>query len=164
MLHNLDPFLQYLGQYQNELQSFFANFTAATEAHGVNSDDQAPGVPQLHYLRTMQIINPEGLAVYKERIGTDRGNAYPQSGAFNLLASGLPVFSAANCANSAPAVSGPPNETVSKEIIEQLIQYHVANKPESTTNEVPAPACNQQGPQTFNGQSSQFPHVVYSGK
>jgi virulence factor Mce-like protein len=164
VLHNFDPFLQYLGQYQEDLQSFFANFTSATEAHGVNSDDPAPGVPQLHYLRTMQIINPEGLAVYKERIGTDRGNAYTLPGAFNSLGSGLPVFSAANCANSAPAVSGPPNETVSKEIIEQLIEYHVVNKPEATSNEVPAPACNQQGPQTFNGQSSQFPHVVYSGK
>lgn len=165
VLHNFDPFLQYLGEYQEELQSFFANFTAATQAHGVNADDESPGVPQLHYLRTMQIITPEGLAVYKERIGTDRGNAYPQAGAFNSLGNGgLQVFSNSNCANSAPAVGGPPNETVSKEIIEQLIQYHVANKPEATSNEVPAPACNQQGPQSFNGKSSQFPHVVYSGK
>jgi hypothetical protein len=58
-------------------------------------------------------------------------------------------------------VSGPPNATVSQPIIEQLIELHVANAPESP-NAVPAPACLQQSPFTFNGQSSQFPHVVYS--
>ena len=45
-------------------------------------------------------------------------------------------------------------------IIEQIIQFHVANKPESP-NEVKAPACSQQGPFAFNGETSQFPHVVY---
>ena len=164
VLHNLDPFLQYLGKYQEELQSFFANFTAATNAHGPNADDESPGVPLLHYIRTMQIISPQGLSIYNKRIGTDRANAYPLAGFYNQLPNGLQVFSSSNCANSAPSVTGPPNETVSKEVIEQLIEYHVANKPEAQSNEVPAPACTQQGSNSFNGQSSQFPHVVYSGK
>ena len=30
VLHNLDPFLQYTGEYVPELQAFFANLTAAT--------------------------------------------------------------------------------------------------------------------------------------
>jgi len=29
---------------------------------------------------------------------------------------------------------------------------------------VAAPACRQQGPAKFNGQTSQFPHAVFGGK
>ena len=161
VLHNLDPFLQYTGEYVPEVQALFANVTAASEAHDTNSDN--PLGPQEHYLRTMQAVVPQGLAVYSQRIGTDRANPYFKPGAFSALGSGLPVFSSSPCANSAPSVSGPPNATVTQGIIEQLIELHVANKPESA-NSVPAPACLQQSPFTFNGQSSQFPHVIYGGK
>jgi phospholipid/cholesterol/gamma-HCH transport system substrate-binding protein len=162
VLHNFDPFLQYTGEYVPELQAFFANLTAATEAHDTNSDDSTAGVEQ-HYLRSMQALAPQGLAVYSQRIGTDRANPYFKPGAFSSLASGLQSFSTSSCANSAPAVTGPPNATVTQSIIEQLIELHIANAPE-TANSVPAPPCLQQSPFTFNGQSSQFPHVVYGGK
>jgi virulence factor Mce-like protein len=161
VLHNFDPFLQYLGEYVPELQALFANFTAASEAHDNNSDVPGAGVEQ-HYLRSMQTLSPQSLAVYSQRIGTDRANPYAKPGAFSALGSGLQAFSSSSCATSAPAVSGPPNATVSQSIIEQLIELHIANAPESATNTVPAPACLQQSPFTFNGQSSQFPHVVYS--
>ena len=160
VLHNFDPFLQYTGEYVPEVQALFANVTAASEAHDTNSNDSTAGVQQ-HYLRTMQALAPQGLAVYPQRIGTDRANPYFKPGAFSALASGLQVFSSSACANSAPSVSGPPNATVTQSIIEQLIELHVANAPESA-NSVPAPPCLQQSPFTFNGQSSQFPHVVYS--
>jgi virulence factor Mce-like protein len=162
VLHNLDPFLQYLGEYVPELQAFFANFTASTQAHGANTN--TPGGPQLHYLRSMQVLGPESLALYPQRIGTDRANPYFKPGAFRALGNGgLQVFSNSSCADSAPSVSGPPNETISQEFIEQLQKFGLANKPESP-NAILAPACNQQGPFTFNGQTSQFPHVLYGGK
>ena len=41
VLHNFDPFLQYVGEYVPELQSLFANVTAASEAHDTNADDAA---------------------------------------------------------------------------------------------------------------------------
>jgi len=167
VLHNFDPFLQFTGQYIPELQAFFANFAAATQAKFQNSNVAENGVsrgPQMHYLRTMQILGPESLAVYSKRIGTNRANPYFQPGAFRALANGgLKVFEGGSCADSAPSVSGPANETISKQLIEQLIQFHIANAPE-TPNAVPAPACNQQGPFTFNGQSGQYPHVTYGGK
>jgi phospholipid/cholesterol/gamma-HCH transport system substrate-binding protein len=160
VLHNFDPFLQYTGEYVPEVQAFFANFTAASEAHDTNSDDSTAGVEQ-HYLRSMQAVTPQSLAVYSQRIGTDRANPYLKPGAFSTLAGGLSVFSASSCANSAPSVGGTPNATVTQGIIEQLIELHVANAPESA-NSVPAPPCLQQSPFTFNGQTSQYPHVVYS--
>jgi phospholipid/cholesterol/gamma-HCH transport system substrate-binding protein len=162
VLHNFDPFLKYTGEYVPEVQALFANITAASEAHDTNSDDSTAGVEQ-HYLRNMQALAPQGLAVYSQRIGTDRANPYFKPGAFSALGSGLSVFSASQCANSAPSVGGPPNATVTQGIIEQLIELHVANAPESA-NSVPAPPCLQQSPFTFNGKSSQFPQVVYGGK
>jgi phospholipid/cholesterol/gamma-HCH transport system substrate-binding protein len=163
VLHNFDPFLQYAGEYVPEAQAFFANFTAATQAHTLNSNTGNQG-PQQHYLRTMQILGPESLAIYPQRIGTDRSNPYFQPGAFSALGNGgLQVFSSSSCSNSTPSVSGPANETISESLIEQIIQFHVANAPGSA-NTIPAPACNQQGPFTFNGQTSQFPHVTYGGK
>jgi phospholipid/cholesterol/gamma-HCH transport system substrate-binding protein len=159
VLRNLDPFLQFTGDYIPELQSFFANVTAATEARDDNADTS--NQQHQHYLRALQTVNPESLAVYTKRIGTNRANPYFQSGAFRLVGNGgLQVFSAAGCADSAPAVTGPPNEAVSKEIIEQLVHDHVANAPESTTNSVGAPACTQQAPFTWEGVTGQYPHVT----
>jgi len=163
VLHNLCPFFQYLGEYIPEVQAFFANFAASTQAHLGNSNTAGQG-PPLHYLRSMQILGPESLAIYTKRIGTNRANPYFQPGAFRTLGNGgLQVFEGSACAPSAPSVSGPANETISEGLIEDLIKFHIANAPE-TPNAVPAPACNQQGPFTFNGQSSQYPHVVYGGK
>jgi virulence factor Mce-like protein len=167
VLHNFDPFLQFTDQYIPELQAFFANFAAATQTKALNSNFAASAGgrgPQLHFLKTMLVLGPESLTIYNKRIGANRANPYFQPGAFRALANGgLKVFEGGACADSAPSVSGPANETISQQLIEQLIQFHIANKPESG-NAVPAPGCNQQGPFTFNGQSSQYPHVTYGGK
>lgn len=167
VLHNFDPFLQFTDQYVPELQALFANFAAATQTKAQNSNfavNSASRGPALHFLKTMFVLGPESLTVYNKRIGTDRANPYFQPGAFRALANGgLKVFEGGSCADSAPSVSGPANETISQQLIEQLIQFHIANKPE-TGNSVAAPGCNQQGPFTFNGQSSQYPHVTYGGK
>jgi phospholipid/cholesterol/gamma-HCH transport system substrate-binding protein len=162
VLHNFDPFLQYLGDYVPELQAFFANFTAATQAHESNTN--VPGGPRQHILRSMQILSPESLTVYSQAPGTHRGNPYFKPGAFHALGNGgLQVFSNNNCSNAVPSISGPANATISQSLIEQLIQFKVANAPEAP-NTVPAPACNQQEPFTFNGFTGQFPHAVYAGK
>jgi len=159
-LHNLNPFFQYLSEYVPELQALFANGTAATQTHGKNTN--IPGGPQQHFLKALNTLEPEGLAVYQQRIGTNRANPYPQPGAFHSLASGLQVFNSASCANSAPSVSGPALGTITQSVIEQLIEFGIVNKPESASNAVAAPACNQQGPFKFNGETSQFPHATPS--
>ena len=94
----------------------------------------------------------------------NRSNPYFKPGAFRALGNGgLQVFSNSSCSNPVPSVSGPANETISQSLIEQIIQFKVANAPEAP-NAIPAPACNQQGPFTFNGHTGQFPHVTYGGK
>jgi virulence factor Mce-like protein len=167
VLHNFDPFLQFTDQYVPELQAFFANFAAATQTKAQDSNVAVGGGgrgPAVHFLKTMFVLGPESLTVYSKRIGANRANPYFQPGAFRALANGgLKVFEGGSCADSAPSVSGPANETISQTLIEQLIQFHIANKPE-TPNAVAAPGCSRQGPFTFNGQSSQYPHVTYGGK
>jgi phospholipid/cholesterol/gamma-HCH transport system substrate-binding protein len=219
VLHNLDPFLQYTGTYVKEVQAFFANLTSATGFQAQNPDFSGEG-PKSHLLTTLSVLNPESLSTYPNKLGTNRSNAYPLPGTYSQLASGLPEFSAAGCANEAPSVNGPWSETVAERVILKLIHLHVANRPEklegfnpaanlpkekfepttggggkkgqteqevraetqakteqeikeeeaaaakepTRTNKVPAPACVQQGANSFNGKSSQFPHVIYEGK
>ena len=163
VLHNLDPFLQYTSQYVPEVQAFFSNLAAATQGQAHSSNAPNGRGPKLHELTTMSVLSPESLTLYGSRIGTDRANAYPLPGSYKSLASGLSVFSSSACANSAPSVSGPANESVSEELIKQIQEFKVANTPE-TPNAVPAPACNQQGPFTFDGKTSQFPQVASGSK
>jgi virulence factor Mce-like protein len=173
VLHNFNPLLAYASMYVPELQALFANATAATLPHERNAND--PSGPRLHMLRVMNVFTPEGLSVYTQRIGTNRANAYPLPGTFNQLASGLPVFDSRSCSNSAPALSEESSEPAKppaqskeekeveedfKETMKLLVEYHVVNSPASPSNEVPAPPCKQQGPFTFNGQTSQFPHAT----
>ncbi len=188
VLHNLDPFLQYTGTYVREVQAFFANLTSASEFQQRNGDLPESESSKQHLLSTLAVLSPESLALYPSKVGTNRSNAYPLAGTYNALGTGLPVFSTSGCANEAPSVNGPPDETISEGLILKLIHFKVANRPEAfsgfkptgnpeaekelaeaegkpaKTNEVPAPACNQQGPNSFNGKLSQFPHVVYEGK
>jgi virulence factor Mce-like protein len=169
VLRNLDAFLQFTGQYIPEVQSFFSNLTAATEAHDKNSDFGEEG-PIQHYLRGLITIGPEALAAYSQRIGTNRGNPYFQTGGLSQLASNaLQSFSTGNCSNSAPSIVVEEGAAVSSATIKQLIEDHIVNgqikegkvvsEPE-TTNEVPAPPCLQQSPFTWEGVTSQYPHVT----
>jgi phospholipid/cholesterol/gamma-HCH transport system substrate-binding protein len=187
ILHNLDPFLQYTGTYVNEVQSFFSNITAASEFQQGNSNVEGGLGPKQHLLMTLATLNPESLASYGTQVGSQRANAYPLPGNYNQIGTGLPVFSTDSCGNPTPSVNGPPSEVISEALILRLINLHVANRPETFTgfapkekaekeelekaekqpagtNTVAAPPCRQQGPNSFNGKSSQFPHTVYEGK
>ncbi len=179
VLRNLDPFLQFAGDYIPEVQAFFANLTAATEAHDKNADFGEAG-PIQHYLRGLLTVGPEALAAYNQRIGVNRANPYFQSGGLNQISSNaLQSFSATNCANSAPSIVEEEGGAVSSTTIKQLIEDHVVNgqleetkgpkgepekkvvkEPTNTTNEVPAPPCIQQSPFTWEGTTTQYPHVT----
>jgi virulence factor Mce-like protein len=187
ILHNLDPFLQYTGTYVREVQAFFANLTAASQFQQPNANVEFGQGPKQHLLAVLSTLNPESLATYTSRPGSNRPNAYPLPGTYDKIATGLPVFSSTSCGNPTPSVDGPPSEVISEQLILRLINLHIANRPETFTgfapkdqatkeelaqaeklpagvNAVAAPPCVQQGPNSFNGRSSQFPHVVYEGR
>ncbi len=156
-LRNFEPFLKFTGEYVPELQALFANATAASQAHDKNND--VANFQIQHYLRALNTVGPEGLAVYSRRIGTNRANPYFKPGGLGLLGTGgLQVFSTGNCADSAPSLSLPAKEQTPIE--KQLVEDHVVNEAGSTTNSVGAPACTQQAPFTWEGATSQFPRVT----
>jgi phospholipid/cholesterol/gamma-HCH transport system substrate-binding protein len=103
LLGQLDPFTRQiipiftgLVFYKQEINAFFANTVAATQA----SEPNPNGRGLLHYLRTTNPINPENLAVQSHRLATNRPNAYQFPGAFSALGSGLNVYENRQCNGS----------------------------------------------------------------
>jgi phospholipid/cholesterol/gamma-HCH transport system substrate-binding protein len=169
----LTPILDFLGLYKPELTSFFANTVAATQA-------KDPGT-NLHYLRTMNPLNAENLAVYPRRLGTNRTNAYAKPGNFSLLAKGLPSFETRHCGRPVPGVSNTlpsapitnplpvpvPNLPVGQinQALQALIPQQIIDNlntfvfSQLNNSQTAAPPCYSQGPYTTSGETTQYPHV-----
>lgn len=91
-LRQLNPMLSFLGEYDRELVAFFANVTAATNARN-NADDGT----LLHYVRTLNPVNPELLAFYPRRLPSNRTNPYMLPGGSSRLAKGLESYETRQC-------------------------------------------------------------------
>jgi virulence factor Mce-like protein len=180
---NFNPFLEELSRYVPELQALFANVTAASEGTG---QEGGAGGPRLHNVRALNTINPDSLALYAQRTGFNRSNAYAQPGAANAIGNGgMSVFDASSCPRGVPTLSGPGNAQVPLSLIELLVQLHYINPSKQLIEEVgggneqagleklgfkgqpgtlPEPACKQAPPFTINGRTTQFPQVTAAAK
>jgi virulence factor Mce-like protein len=194
----LAPAVEFIGLNKRELTSFFANTVAATQA-------KDPGTT-LHYLRTSNPLNAENLAVYPNRLPSNRPNPYRLPGGFNELPNGLPVYEDRQCnaANLVPSITNTPltlvNDVVGavptavptvvpdptgglvplppiglppipqvpltpeqatalipNELLQRIQEFAFAGQ--SNGGAVPAPPCRKQGPFTFGGETTQYPHV-----
>ena len=157
-MRQVTPLLDFIGLYKRELTAFFANTAAGTQAA------DSSGV---HYLRTTNPLNPENLAVYPRRIGSNRPNAYAKPGNFDQLRRGLPVFENRHCSSGVPTVTNVPAPTpvplpvpiptdlIPAQLLDQIIEFGFAGRPGSQT----AVPCRWQGPYTFGGETTQYPHV-----
>ena len=180
-LRQLNPVLDWFGLYRSELTSFFANTVAATQASTV-----ANGRP-LHYLRTTNPFNPENLAVYPRRLGTNRTNAYSFPRAFDRLASGVLSYETRHCGRPLPTLTNTPSPIAAPSLPELSVPVPIPDLVPQTENVVdglfsypqklfddiqrfayagasgggsgPAPPCVQQPPFTVQGETSQYPHV-----
>ncbi len=152
-MRQLTPIFDFLGLYKPELTSFFANTVAGTQAKDTSS---------VHYLRTTNPLNPENLAVYPRRIGTNRTNPYAKPGNFNALKSGLASFDNRHCGASVPTVTNVPlpplppivGDLVPPALLANVIQFAFAPAGSAT-----GPPCRLQGPYDFGGEVTQYPHV-----
>jgi phospholipid/cholesterol/gamma-HCH transport system substrate-binding protein len=180
---NFNPFLEELSRYVPELQAFFANAAAASESTG---QEGGAGGPRLHNIRALNTINPDSLALYGQRTGFNRSNAYAQPGAANAIASGgMSVFDSSSCSRGVPTISGPGNAQVPLSLIELLVQLHYINPSKQLIEEVgngneqagleklgfksqpgplPEPACKQSPPFTINGRTTQFPQITAASR
>jgi len=151
-LRNLNPALDFLGLYKRELNAFFSNTVAATEATDVPGTAKSP----VHYLRATNPTNLENLAVYPNRIGTNRPNPYEFPGAFDKLAANLLVYEDRQCGRPLPTLGVLP-PTLIPPALGSLIGSLVFST--GGGGVVPAPKCVKQGKYTFGGFTGDYPHV-----
>lgn len=182
-LANLNPVLQFVGEYQRELTAFAANDAAASQAQLTNTDPSVGRTTWGHYLRAFVQFTPDNLAYYPNKTTKTRSNAYPVPGWYDRLASGLQVFDSGACGTIAvPALdpddtlypTSPINLKSMLPLINQIVYAgestanptngpsgvtsNLAQSPNNAAN-LPAPNCDQQGNAPFQGQSLQYPHV-----
>ena len=174
-MDQLVPMLDFIGLYRRELNAFFSNVVAATQAVDPRS--------RVHYLRTTNPLNPENLAVYPRRIGSNRTNPYrkPDQG-FDQLRQGLSSFETRHCNRAIPGIGNEPppagsvpdlpvplpvplppvtpeqaTDLIPDELLQRINQFAFANSPAG--GPVPAPPCRWQGLYDYAGERTQYPHV-----
>ena len=185
-LANLNPVLEFVGQYQRELTAFVANDAAASQAQFTPAQPGSGRSAFGHYLRAFPTFTPDTLAYNPKKSTKTRSNAYPVPGWYDKLASGLQVFDAGACGTVAvpelnpdttlypvPAANSQPPQINLQRILPQInsiiyagesdqnsanVAQNLALSPNNAAN-LPAPNCDQQGDQPFQGQPLQFPHV-----
>ena len=176
-LRQLIPILEFIGAYKAELNSFFANTAAASQAFD-------PGTG-LHYLRTTNPLNLENLAAYPRRLGTNRPNPYQLPGGYKRLSSHLQVYENRHCGRTVPTISAAPPATrrpsrsrpsrsrpspsrrsrsrppcraevsgITPALLDQINRFVFPAQ-----GQVPAPPCEKQGKFTTSGETTDYPHV-----
>jgi phospholipid/cholesterol/gamma-HCH transport system substrate-binding protein len=167
-LRQVVPILEYIGLFKPELNTFFANTASATQALDAGT--------RLHYLRTTNPINPENLAAYPRRIGSNRPNPYQLPGNYGKLASGLESYETRHCGRALPAIGTattapapdplpdlpvpvPTPNPLSPltPVVDQLIQQ--INQFAFPVASQGAPPCKKQGPFNVGGETTQYPHL-----
>ena len=133
-LGEFNPILEWLGYHQNTLTDIFANLGVATAARTEPSDPRAKG----HYLRQFGAQGLETVAIHPNRLASNRGNAYINPlgivGPEGAQNFILPSFDCDNTGGEKPPGTGTPAQ----------------------------PACREQDPIDFKGNTGLFPHIERS--
>ena len=163
LLKQLNPILNYLGSNRTELRAFFSNPPTATQATTPDG---------VHYLRTLNPMNPENLAVYPRRLGSNRPNPYMKpNGYLDIGRGGLKSYETRHCGRGNPVTA--PAEQLSDQLqavlpflqntVTQVTQNPLTPpppNPDTLANNIinflfvnagrnlPAPPCVNQGPYT----------------
>ena len=156
---NFNPLFQYLGPYKGELTAFVGNAAAATNAQVQLNSGTAK------YLRVVNVMSPQALASYPQRLRSTRSNPYALPGSFNGLASGsMPVYQSGNCAGGiAPGLSASAEAALGPTLAARVNGYSFNNNvaPQGDPSSVAAPGCNLQGP-VYGGRY--YPQLIPGAK
>jgi phospholipid/cholesterol/gamma-HCH transport system substrate-binding protein len=154
-LRNFTPIVDYLGLYRREIAAFLANDAAATQGTELSFNDTSK---VLHYLRTGNPVNPEMMAAWPFRLGSNRSNPYTEPGGYDKLKTEghLEVFGSYVCTSRAVPPAPEANEWLSANVVAQIDQFIFGGD----TNRGKAPPCDPQAPLgRVIGQSGMFPHL-----
>jgi phospholipid/cholesterol/gamma-HCH transport system substrate-binding protein len=111
-LQEAQPVVDYLGLYKEDLVAQLASFSSALQA---TAPVQSTG-EKLHYLRALVPFLPEGLAVYQQRIGSNRYNPYSFPGWLSELPQGLKSFACTHTGNPGPPDQAAPQCVEQKQV------------------------------------------------
>ena len=173
-LAELNPVLETADYYRDELAAFLGNTAAISNARNFYNGEA------VRYIRIGISQGPEAFGAPASRMTTNRSNPYIATGGLNGVGSGgIESFQTYNCAGGYNATIKPwaaltpvqqaqyeqasayLNAAESEELWGQIIELAMAG--ESQTDDVPAPACNQQAPFEPIGDPSrpatQYQHV-----
>jgi virulence factor Mce-like protein len=156
LLRQLNPALYGLTNYLKELNAFFANTVAATEA----TDKPPKATAPVHYLRTTNPLSPEALAQYSNRIGSNRPNPYTFPNSFAQGTQSLSVYENRQCGRPDPVLTTQVTPLITAllpNFLRDEITQFVFGGSLST---VPAPPCNLQTKFPAVGDTS-FPPTQY---
>ncbi|MEK6272018.1 MAG: MlaD family protein [Actinomycetota bacterium] len=172
-LAHLNSIIEVLGMYKHEITAFLGNAAAVTQ-YNIGIAETGYTNP-VHILRTSSPLNPESVASFDQRLNSNRANPYFKPLGYNQLASGLQSFANTPCsagitATLPPAaqVANDPNFNVRAEsdvsqatvLFDLVREFGFAGAP--STDSVPSPPCNTQGPFRSIGrspESSEYLHV-----
>jgi phospholipid/cholesterol/gamma-HCH transport system substrate-binding protein len=119
-VRNLNPLLTGLDLYKQNVTSFFANLTVASNGELTETNEEGQ---KIHFLRALGPINPESIASYPSRLALNRNSAYHEPGWAEGILKGLPSFNTANCTTGLTAELEP--AAVSNPAFTERIPTHV---------------------------------------
>jgi phospholipid/cholesterol/gamma-HCH transport system substrate-binding protein len=144
----LIPVLEVVRSYRREVTAFVANASAATNAFLTPPESEGRRV---RYLRTTGPLNPELLAGFPERLGTNRTNPYVKPGGYSKLAQTLESFQTNHCgAAGATAILDLDDAAAFPgDLLDRIYQYAFTGAPigpgnEVSSDDVLAPPCTKQ--------------------
>src|SRR3954466_5157569 len=147
-LRQLNPILKYIGAYRNELRAFFTNVPAATQATDRPVNAKGP----VHYLRTLNPVNPENLAQYPHRLGSNRNNAYELPGGYlDLAKNQRKTYETRSCGNGNPTLAPIDRGSPIGRLINGIEQFTFGAAVGQTAGKGAAPPCIQQGKNSAGG-------------
>jgi virulence factor Mce-like protein len=154
-LRNLTPIVDYIGLYRREVTAFVGNLAAATQGTEGAFNDPSNF---LHYVRAASPVNPEMMAGWPFRLGTNRSNPYTEPGGYDKLKTEghLEVFGSQVCTDNAVPPTPEANEWLPQDVVDQIDRFIFGGD----QNRNAAPPCDPQAPLgRVVGQSGQFPRL-----
>ncbi len=150
-LAQITPLLQFVGAYPNELTSFMANVTAATNAQAASNGRQ------VRYLRTTNPLSPEALTSYPQRVKSNRPNPYVFPRAFDALPGGMIQFKTNQCSiGITPSLAPGTAAAIGQTLTDNINLYALGGDPAN----VPAVPCRQQSDFSASGNTTQYPQIA----
>jgi phospholipid/cholesterol/gamma-HCH transport system substrate-binding protein len=155
--NQLIPILDTVNRYRSEVTAFLGNTSSALNGSSVPTGQETA----VKFVRATGPLGPGTLASPPSPYKPSRLNAYVKPGGYTKLTQGLDSFFTANCTGGLSATLN--QGDFSDDLYTRTQIYAMGGDGITSTDDVPAPPCNQQGTQSSIGgppnQNTDYLHV-----